>query len=419
MTMQRIFFQIVVIALLHFMFHGCESSSGLSGKNITHLYSQNQVASKIDVEYSVTHLEQNRSSLNYRIDLNDLFDPEDSPKGATIRYRLYQNYNSQVSMDSGYFVLKELPLSGFYDGVQEIEVPSGRNYMLEIDLIDLSFANRTRSFIDIVNSNSFSNQSYKLKRSNDKIVMKSFVEQADSFFVQCNQQIEDLHLRFYGRNFPIASPPFSAVDNKPFDFTPDSLIVLRRNEQGDFVLYVTKSGMYQVVTDTLSRSGGTIFYFGEHYPKSKTVMDLILPLRYITTSPEYYSLTNSENLKKGVDNYWLKVGGNPERAKMLINTYYSRVETSNERFSSYIEGWKSDRGMCYIVYGPPTKVLRNTASETWLYGDEGHYNTLKLTFTKVQNPFSNNDFRLDRNASLKSPWYRAVEFWRQGRIITY
>jgi GWxTD domain-containing protein len=146
---------------------------------------------------------------------------------------------------------------------------------------------------------------------------------------------------------------------------------------------------------------------------------LLLPLRYVTTTPEFQSLKKGENLKKGIDNYWLKVGGSPERAKMLIETYYTRVERANTLFASYLEGWKTDRGMCLIVFGEPNKVVRSTASETWLYGEEGKYNTLKLTFTKVQNPFTTNDFRLNRNASLKSPWYRAVEFWRQGRIITY
>ena len=165
--------------------------------------------------------------------------------------------------------------------------------------------------------------------------------------------------------------------------------------------------------------GGTVYYFGQHFPAAKTLNDLLLPLRYITTSPEYKAIVESENKKQAIDEYWLGVGGSAERARMLIKSYYSRVEEANTIFSSYMEGWKTDRGMCFIVFGPPSHVYRTTAQETWLYGEQGKYNALRLVFTRVVNPFTANDFRLNRNATLKSPWYRAVEFWRQGRVITY
>ena len=126
-----------------------------------------------------------------------------------------------------------------------------------------------------------------------------------------------------------------------------------------------------------------------------------------------------ENIKKNVDNFWLKIGGSPQRAKELIQAYYSRVKYANTFFSSYLEGWKTDRGMCYMIYGEPDIVYKSTSSETWIYGEEGVYSSLSLVFTKVTNPFTNNDFRLNRSTSLKSSWYRSVEFWRQGRIITY
>ena len=37
-------------------------------------------------------------------------------------------------------------------------------------------------------------------------------------------------------------------------------------------------------------------------------------------------------------------------------------------------------------------------------------------FIKVQNPFSDNDFRLTRSPLLKNPWYNMVDNWRKGKI---
>ena len=397
---------------------GCQTTSNISGKNISQLYRSDARSNGIRIDYKLVHGQNKKSKLKFNLDLADLVE-SDGVNSFTVRYRLYQNYSSSLPIDSGFQVFKDLNRGQGFEGEIEIGIPVGRNHMLEVDLIDLFSKKRNRRYIDVINPEQFSEQSYELRNEIGELIYDHQVQKADSYNIAVAALSKGVFVRYYDRNFPVASPPFSAVNNKPFDFTPDKLIELNQDATGSFKLYVTQIGIYQITSDTTSRNGGSVFYFGQHYPNAKTLKDLLLPLRYITTSPEYLALKKEDNLKKGIDNYWLKVGGRPERAKMLIETYYSRVEEANIMFGSYLEGWKTDRGMCLIVFGPPTKVLRSTASETWLYGEEGEYNTLKLSFTKVQNPFTTNDFRLNRNASLKSPWYRAVEFWRQGRIITY
>jgi hypothetical protein len=34
----------------------------------------------------------------------------------------------------------------------------------------------------------------------------------------------------------------------------------------------------------------------------------------------------------------------------------------------------------------------------------------------MNNPFSENDYMLQRNADFELPWYQAVNQWRQGQI---
>jgi len=43
----------------------------------------------------------------------------------------------------------------------------------------------------------------------------------------------------------------------------------------------------------------------------------------------------------------------------LMQEYYRRVEFANVKFSTYLEGWRSDRGMVYILLGPPNDIERH------------------------------------------------------------
>jgi GWxTD domain-containing protein len=49
--------------------------------------------------------------------------------------------------------------------------------------------------------------------------------------------------------------------------------------------------------------------------------------------------------------------GNDENE--VFQEYYGRVNFANEQFSHYREGWQSDRGMVFIILGPPNNVDRH------------------------------------------------------------
>ena len=168
--------------------------------------------------------------------------------------------------------------------------------------------------------------------------------------------------------------------------------------------------------DTLSSQGFTLFNFHEGYPNLTNADQLISPLRYLTTKEEFSSLVSSSDSKLAVDQYWLSKASSKERARNLIRIYYSRVEFANKLFSCHLEGWKTDRGLISIIFGPPSYVTNNRNSETWIYGDENNMNSLKFIFENKMNPFTTNDFILKRNYAYKNPWYRAVDSWRNGKV---
>ncbi|MPN51542.1 hypothetical protein SDC9_199190 [bioreactor metagenome] len=86
---------------------------------------------------------------------------------------------------------------------------------------------------------------------------------------------------------------------------------------------------------------------------------------------------------------------------------------ANRLFTSYTEGWQTDRGMIYIVFGPPNIVYRSDDTESWIYGEENNFFSITFTFNKVKNIFCDNDYILQRAPVYKDNWFRAVDIWRQ------
>jgi GWxTD domain-containing protein len=164
---------------------------------------------------------------------------------------------------------------------------------------------------------------------------------------------------------------------------------------------------------TETKDGVTLYRFYDDFPDITNSFQAFLPLRYLTTNKEFEAMQKNENKKMVVDEFWLKTGGNPARAKLLISKFYNNVRKANIYFTSYIEGWKTDRGIIYSVYGPPNIVYKNGNNETWTYGEKGNLLSIKFSFTKVSNPFSNNDYALNKAPVYKDNWYMTVESWRR------
>mgnify|MGYP003885686619 CR=1 FL=1 len=389
-----------------------------------YLYEQSPELPSLEVTYKVLRENQSNIQLICRVNASELGIRRDERGNAfhdfTFRYKLYHTYSDPVAVDSGQLILRDIPKNAgsWIEDTIALKLNASRKYVADIVCKDLNSSRSNNQFIDIDGGAKFNAQDVKVYYG-DELQFSPYLTQEDTVELIVNRNVSTLYARMYKREFQMASAPFAIIDPKPFEFKPDYLLLLNRQEDGSFKLPIQSNAFYQLALDTGKFEGPTIYHFGENFPFPRTVKDLVLPLRYITTNDEYRDLTKEGMSKKKVDAYWLKVGGSKERAKELIRAYYSRVEYANRFFSSYLEGWKTDRGMCYIIYGEPDIVYKSTSSETWIYGEEGVYSSLNLTFTRVTNPFTDNDFRLNRSTALKSSWYRAVEFWRQGRVITY
>ena len=116
-----------------------------------------------------------------------------------------------------------------------------------------------------------------------------------------------------------------------------------------------------------------------------------------------------------MDSFWLKIAGTREKAKRIIRNYYRNVASADILFTNYKAGWKTDKGMIYIIYGPPEEVYRNEFEEIWVYERSETTSRLRFTFTKVKSIFTKDHYDLRRDRGYEKFWYRTIDLWRKGR----
>jgi GWxTD domain-containing protein len=213
------------------------------------------------------------------------------------------------------------------------------------------------------------------------------------------------------QEFPPAPAPMSAsskgVSKK---LTIDSIYQVGKDQAIPF----DTTGLYLIQEDTSSVNGLGFRVESGKYPKYTKLASLIKPLVYISTGEEIKTLNKSTDTKKALDNYWLRLAGNANDAKRIIKVFYDRVEAANEKFTSYKEGWKTDMGMIYIIFGEPLEVYRNGDQEQWIYEKSEGISQVKFTFAKVKNIYANNHYELIRYPEYEQYWYNKVDLWRKG-----
>lgn len=135
---------------------------------------------------------------------------------------------------------------------------------------------------------------------------------------------------------------------------------------------------------------------------------------------ELMAITNSSQLKQEIDRFWLKNIKNQRKAQNVIELYYERVEEANKQFSNYKEGWKTDMGMMYILFGPPRYVTTSINDVIWSYSTNLADPETNFLFRnpKVKSkfyPFDN--YILQRNQQYFSIHYQQVQDWLSGDIL--
>ena len=332
-------------------------------------------------------------------------------------YKLFISFESNEIIDSAGFYLSDSLFYGMekekiFDFNVKADYPG--NYLLEIEYFDLNSGASIKYPENIFKDSYQTSQFYLPVDEENEIIFGNYISGQQYFKILCgNKSVDQLYVRYFRKHFPIALPPFSTEHQKTFQYIADKFFSIKVTDQKSELLNFPEKGIFQFLADTSGRTGLTIFRFNDDYPKLEDAPQLVPPLRYLTTNKEFKQLIKSPDQKMAVDSFWLATAGNENRALALIKNYYSRVEKANELFTSYQQGWKTDRGMIYIIFGQPKTVYKRDDIETWIYGEQGNRISLNFDFIKMNNPFTNNDYLLRRLPSYKNSWFIAVDYWRR------
>jgi GWxTD domain-containing protein len=103
-------------------------------------------------------------------------------------------------------------------------------------------------------------------------------------------------------------------------------------------------------------------------------------LQYIAKSSEIDHIreaTTPDEKRKRFLEFWSKHNPDPNASNNeLMEEYYSRVEYADKNYANHMEGWKTDRGMIFIQFGPPQNIERhpfnsdNKPYEIWYYYEQ-------------------------------------------------
>ncbi|MFT4695063.1 MAG: GWxTD domain-containing protein [Urechidicola sp.] len=419
-------FRVAFVFTMLAIFVGCNTNKIIPQETN---YQYDNKINDLNPKYLVYHTNDSLSYLYLEIATKELLYVRESSKmpfesEVKFSYEIYEDYKGKVLIDSDYKV--------FYDYKTEVRnkrilarVPLAINYgsnaIIKIIAYDVNKKIQSESVLEVNKSDNYSEQFFLLKQKlTGNVCFNSYISSVDSLTVESDyNRDEDFMVDFFNTNYPASIPPFSRNRVVEIPQNRDSLFLLSiENKLGGITL--DKQGSYFIRSIDSSNYCLTLQKLDSNFNSFYNYMGMIGPLKYICTSGEYTALSTAENKREAVERFWLRVGGSKERARVVIEEYYRRVELANKFFTSYKEGWKTDRGMLSIVMGLPKTIYKTNNGETWIYGTPNNMMmSLTFNFNKENTDKNNNDYQLVRYRTYRDYWYRACESWRQGRIYNY
>jgi GWxTD domain-containing protein len=90
---------------------------------------------------------------------------------------------------------------------------------------------------------------------------------------------------------------------------------------------------------------------------------------YIITDEErsaFLQLQTNEEREQFIEAFWQRRDPTPDTVENEFKEeHYRRIAYANERFSSGIPGWRTDRGRIYIMWGPPDEIESHSSGSTY------------------------------------------------------
>lgn len=403
-------------------------------KDLSYLY--NPLKTRINPRYSIFNESDNRSLLGVKFFTGDLFFSEANPAGVPmariyIYVRLYNTTFGRVITDTAYYdidIVKD-PNKEEYLYKVPLKVQKGMEYVCEVKIYDKLRDFMIQAFVPFNTTSDFNRYNFYVRGHLLKNELLKPVVRKDEYFniIYGRGRPDSVFVSVYPLSEDIPYPPSMVLPERSVPVKPDTVVAIPYSDT--LPLMLPEKGIYFFTVSREIREGLTLFNFGDDFPTMTTPEEMIKPLAYLLPEDELQKIASSEKPKVALDDFWLGCcNGNVEKARELIRIFYTRAVFANYYFTSWKEGWRTDRGMIYIIYGPPDKLYKSSDVETWGYRKPvvssgwGARVSVKeeylfFTFKKKDNPFTDNDYSLSRSETVVSYWDKAVQSWRKGIVF--
>ena len=382
-------------------------------------------AKDLDVHLFLFHADSINSQLYYSIDTKQLiYKKTDSTNNFSARVKVFYKFlpyaDAKVFFDSSTVYINDKvagePQAKIIAGYISLKINVAQDSYIELYISDDNGKRHQTHFIKCDKMNPYGQQSYLILGNDKQVFFSNKIEKGNDINVYNTRvNFKQARIDFFANDYSLPPPPFSQKEPLPYPSIPDSTFYVNSINGYSVPLKVAKQGVYFVRLDTAS-IGCTVMGVEQYFPKVLSHEQMIAATRFIMNKDEYQKMINASDKQAAIDKFWLTLGGGEDRAKELIKRYYNRVQDANTFFTSHIEGWKTDMGMIYIIFGPPNKTYKTKQMETWVYGNEGTPTAVSFRFEKINNPFSENNYKLIRSQNYRDPWYMAVNNWRDGHV---
>ena len=182
----------------------------------------------------------------------------------------------------------------------------------------------------------------------------------------------------------------------------------------DSAYTLNDTSLYVIAGDTNRFDAISFVLRNSRFPNYVTADKLLEPTAYISTPLEQEQIKKQSDTKLALDKFWLGLGRNPKRGRVFVKRFYRSVSQADSLFTSYKDGWKTDKGLVFSIYGPPDEVKKYDDCEIWRYYKTGDRRQAKMIFYPF-NSYNATDYRLKRKKNFRNGWFLEVDRWRKGR----
>lgn len=423
--------QIILGSMLVLVMGGCATTETATKENSSGYHASVYNPSRLSLhpDYSIYHESNGYSVLYiraYPAELKFSQTNEEAEHRAmlSIRYQLIQldepGLNGAVvdSASVTYKLKAQDEKRPAFFATLSIPVKEGMRYLLRLQATDLNRGSLGLEYLYIDKTNPYGAQNFKVVSmfSGYPKFMRFFLPGEEFNVRYRDPSIDSIIVEYFKLESELPRPPITASSDYTLNYTPDTTFIFPLVDTAHYNL--RREGMYFVRVEEEQEKGLALFNFGGSFPEVKSPVELMEPLFYLATLAEYRDLRMEPNRKLAVDNFWLKRGNSVEKSRELIRIYYNRVVYSNLYFTSNKEGWKTDQGMIFILFGPPSRIRMTGTGESWYYFARRKSKVVEFSFDRQPDAFSHQHMVWLKTTESQMYWNEAVRSWRKGKVYS-